>query len=117
MALLEQIFTVKPFNDGGGDINGETRTKLTITEAPTSIDKNKECTIKGKIEIVDYPGGAVKAATVKLSYTDTSLGTATTDILGIFIKKWTFTETGIFYVKKNSRESKTCSTPHQTQYE
>lgn len=99
MNLLEQIFTVKPFNDGGGGpINGGAGTKLTITEAPPSINTEETCTIKGKIEIVDYPGGAVKSATVKFSYNGTSLGTATTDILGTFIKDWTFNETGIFYV-------------------
>lgn len=96
---LKQISTVRPFNGGGGPApNGGAGTQLTITEAPTSIDEDKEYTIKGKIEIVDWPGGVVKAATVKLSYNGTSLGTATTDILGIFIKTWTFNETGTFYV-------------------
>lgn len=98
MNILEQIFTVRPFNSGDEPINGAAGTKLTITEAPTSIDEDKECTIKGKIEIVDWPGGALKSATVKFSYNGTSLGTATTDILGIFIKKLTFNEAGILYV-------------------
>ena len=97
MNLLEQIFTPKPFNDGGGSVpNGGVGTILTITEAPTTIAKGEKCTIKGKIETL--AGGAVKAATVNFSYTGTNLGTATTDILGVFIKNWTFTEAGIFYV-------------------